>query len=103
MKTNKLAGLCNVNVELTSRCNKDCWMCGRRKIDKDYPEIAMNYGDMDFDLVRTINAQIESVPDQGLFTSAESLNVSVYIEDTITGAMDSLLQTNTRSPWFLGL
>jgi hypothetical protein len=33
-------------------------MCGRRKIDKDYPEIAMNYGDMDFDLVKKIAAQL---------------------------------------------
>ena len=30
-----------LNIELTSRCNKNCWMCGRRKVDRDYPEIAM--------------------------------------------------------------
>jgi len=46
--------LTTVNVELTSRCNKDCWMCGRRKIDKEYPQIAMKYGDMDFELVEKI-------------------------------------------------
>ncbi|MDD3375239.1 MAG: SPASM domain-containing protein [Candidatus Omnitrophica bacterium] len=51
-------GLTTVNVELTSRCNKECWMCGRRKVDKDYPEIAMNYGDMDFVLVEKIAAQL---------------------------------------------
>jgi len=39
-------GLTTVNVELTTMCNKNCWMCGRRKIDKEYPEIAMEYGDM---------------------------------------------------------
>jgi hypothetical protein len=33
-------------------------MCGRRKIDRDYPEIAMNYGDMDFALVERIAAQV---------------------------------------------
>jgi radical SAM protein with 4Fe4S-binding SPASM domain len=33
-------------------------MCGRRKIDKEYPEIAMNYGDMDFELVKKIAAQL---------------------------------------------
>lgn len=51
-------GLYCVHLELTSRCNKDCWMCGRRKIDKDYPEIATNYGDMDFELVRKIAKQL---------------------------------------------
>jgi len=51
-------GLTTVNVELTSRCNKDCWMCGRRKIDREYPEIAMDYGDMDFTLVKSITEQL---------------------------------------------
>lgn len=53
-----LNGLGCVNVELTSRCNKKCWMCGRRKVDNDYPELAMKYGDMDFDLVRSIAGQL---------------------------------------------
>jgi len=51
-------GLSTVNVELTSRCNKECWMCGRRKIDRDYPEIAMDYGDMNFSLIRSISSQL---------------------------------------------
>lgn len=51
-------GLNTVNIELTSRCNKNCWMCGRRKIDREYPEIAMKYGDMDFDLVKSIAIQL---------------------------------------------
>jgi len=33
-------------------------MCGRRKIDKEYPEVAMNYGDMDFEMVKKIAAQL---------------------------------------------
>jgi MoaA/NifB/PqqE/SkfB family radical SAM enzyme len=53
-----LYGLGCVNVELTSRCNKKCWICGRRKVDKDYPELAIKYGDMDFDLVRKIALQL---------------------------------------------
>jgi len=53
-----LNGLSTVNIELTSRCNKNCWMCGRRKIDKEYPEIAMNYGDMDFNLLKKLSKQI---------------------------------------------
>lgn len=54
----KLYGLSCINVELTSRCNKDCWMCGRRKVDKDYPDLVLDYGDMDFGLVSKIAAQI---------------------------------------------
>jgi len=50
--------LTTVNVELTSRCNKNCWMCGRRKVDRDYPELALKYGDMDFKLVEKIAAQL---------------------------------------------
>lgn len=51
-------GLTTVNIELTSRCNKNCWMCGRRKIDREYSEIAMKYGDMDFELVKSIAGQL---------------------------------------------
>ena len=51
-------GLTTVNIELSSRCNKNCWMCGRRKIDREYPEIALEYGDMDFELVRSVASQL---------------------------------------------
>lgn len=51
-------GLTTVNVELTSRCNKDCWMCGRRKVDKEYPEIALKYGDIDFELLKSVAKQL---------------------------------------------
>jgi MoaA/NifB/PqqE/SkfB family radical SAM enzyme len=53
-----LSGLASVNIELTNRCNKECWMCGRRKIDRYYPEIALHYGDMDFELLRSIAKQM---------------------------------------------
>jgi len=53
-----LYGLGCINIELTSRCNKKCWMCGRRKVDKDYPQLALHYGDMDFDLVKNIAGQL---------------------------------------------
>jgi len=33
-------------------------MCGRRKIDKEYPDIAMEYGDMDFELVKKLADQL---------------------------------------------
>jgi len=60
MKHYNLPGLANVNVELTNRCNKNCWMCGRRKIEREYPELVMNYGDMEFSLVESIAEQLPS-------------------------------------------
>jgi len=54
----KLHGLCFVNVELTSRCNKKCWICGRRKVERDYPELTLKYGDMDFEMVKEIERQL---------------------------------------------
>ncbi len=53
-----LSGLTTINIELTSKCNKDCGMCGRRKIDKEFPEISLKYGDMDFELVKSISKQL---------------------------------------------
>lgn len=53
-----LPGLSTINIELTSRCNKNCWMCGRRKVDRDYPELTLEYGDMEFSLLEKIALQI---------------------------------------------
>lgn len=49
-------GLASVNIELTSRCNKECWMCGRRERAEAHGR--RDYGDMDFDMVRMIAKQI---------------------------------------------
>ena len=51
-------GLYCIHLELTSRCNKKYWMCGRRKTDREYPKIAMNYDDMDFEFVKKIAQQL---------------------------------------------
>ena len=53
-----LGGLTNVNVELTSRCNKSCHMCGRRERERLNPEVLQSYGDMDFSKVEEIAAQL---------------------------------------------
>ncbi len=60
MRPQNLNGLSNVNIELTSRCNKNCWMCGRRKVERDHPELTLEYGDMDFSLVKKIAMQLPS-------------------------------------------
>jgi MoaA/NifB/PqqE/SkfB family radical SAM enzyme len=50
-------GLSFLNIELTSRCNKSCWMCGRRKMEREHPE-KCNWGDMEFDTLRRIALQV---------------------------------------------
>lgn len=51
-----LTGLAHVNIELTSRCNKNCWMCGRRKRERENGP--QDYGDMPLDMVAKIAVQI---------------------------------------------
>lgn len=51
----ELNGLSVVNIELTSRCNKNCWMCGRRKLEKKYPNL-VNWGDMELKLAHNISS-----------------------------------------------
>jgi len=46
-----------LNIELTSRCNKSCWMCGRRGMEKERPELA-EWGDMDLSMARGIVDQV---------------------------------------------
>ena len=65
--------LTTVNVELTSRCNKNCWMCGRRKIEREYPEIATRYGDMNFELAKSIANQLPEEIVVQLHNNGESL------------------------------
>jgi radical SAM protein with 4Fe4S-binding SPASM domain len=55
---NTLHGLTNINVELTDECNKDCWMCGRRKREKLDPAIMDSYGYMSFALIEKIALQL---------------------------------------------
>ena len=54
-----LNGLSTVNIELTNKCNKSCFMCGRRKIEKNYPNLALTYNqEMDLNLLDLISYQI---------------------------------------------
>ena len=59
-----LNGLAFVNIELSSRCNKGdgtpgsgCWMCGRRKMEKEHPELC-NWGDMPKEMVYAISKEV---------------------------------------------
>lgn len=54
----RLNGLTTVNIELTNRCNKKCWMCGRRKIEAENPGKMVFDRDMDISLVEKIARQL---------------------------------------------
>ncbi len=58
MNQSGLYGLSTINIELTNRCNKECWMCGRRKVERDLPHLTLNYGDMEFSLLKRIAEQL---------------------------------------------
>ena len=66
-----LNGLTNLNVELTSRCNKKCWMCGRRERDRLYGDL--EYGDMEFSLVEDLARETPSGIVVQLHNNGESL------------------------------
>ena len=73
MDNNNLNGFGNIHIELTSRCDKSCWMCGRRKVEKEFPELALEYGDIDFDLLENISKQLPSNIVVQLHNNGESL------------------------------
>jgi radical SAM protein with 4Fe4S-binding SPASM domain len=73
MKATKLNGLCNVNIELTNKCNKNCFICGRRKIERDYPELVEEYRDIDFSLLEKIVPQLPDGIVVQLHNNGESL------------------------------
>ena len=50
-------GLSNINIELTSRCNKSCFCCGRRKMEREHPELC-NWGSIRFEMLERIAEQI---------------------------------------------
>ena len=64
-------GLANINVELTSRCNKACWICPRRDRDKLVGD--QDYGDMKMDLVEKLSKQIPSGISVQLHNNGEPL------------------------------
>jgi len=51
-----LNGLSQINVEISSICNKNCGLCGRRKYDREHG--TQDYGYMPLELVKTIAEQI---------------------------------------------
>jgi radical SAM protein with 4Fe4S-binding SPASM domain len=52
-------GISTINIELTSRCNKQCHMCGRRQLEKENPKWKESQGDMDWRTFRNILPHLE--------------------------------------------
>lgn len=52
-----MTGLTTINIEICSRCNKVCGMCGRRQLEKEHPELC-NFGDMSLEMVNELARQI---------------------------------------------
>jgi len=55
---NNLSGLSAIHIELTSRCNKNCHMCGRRKVEKTLPDLADYSSDITLNLLKKISRQL---------------------------------------------
>lgn len=63
-------GLASVNVELSSKCQKKCAMCGRRKLEKLGP---VEWGDMPLGYVTLVASQIPSGVTVQLHNNGEPL------------------------------
>jgi len=56
-----LNGLAVVNIELTNACNKNCFMCGRRKAERDYPDLFKSYNKViDWTVLKILAEEIPS-------------------------------------------
>lgn len=46
-----------IHLELSSVCDKNCWMCGRRKLEREHPELC-NWGFMPIEMVYKLSKEI---------------------------------------------
>lgn len=78
---NSLIGLTNVNIELTNKCNKSCWMCGRRKIEKENSNFEQFYNkEIEFSLLKKIASELPPGIVVQLHNNGESLLYSKFGE-----------------------
>jgi radical SAM protein with 4Fe4S-binding SPASM domain len=86
-----------IHLELTNKCNKNpgCWMCGRRKLEKEYPHLANFNKDMDLDLAKKIIDQLPLNTVVHYHNSGESLlyphlkEILKYSENKVIRHFDS--------------
>ena len=92
-------GLSCLNIELTSRCNKSCWMCGRRKLEKEHPDKA-DFGDMEFELVEQIADQVPGGIVVQFHNSGDPL-LYPHLLDTLNLFKDNIRCFNTNGKLLL--
>lgn len=90
-----------IHLELTSRCNKGdgtpgsgCFMCGRRKMERTYPDLC-DWGDMPFEMVEQIAAQVSPDTLIQFFDNGESL-LYPRLGDALRLFPDQIKQLNTN-------
>jgi len=88
-------GLQSINIELTSRCNKACEMCGRRKLEKNYPEL-VDWGHMPIELLLKIAPQIPMGVTVQLHSSGEPL-LYPDLKDALTALSGHYVGFNTNA------
>lgn len=83
-----------LHLELTSRCNKSCPMCGRRKLERDYPELC-DWGDMDPAIALAIAVQVSRGTVVQFHNNGEPL-LYPFIRDTLKAFNHCIRQFNTN-------
>ena len=79
----------HVNIELTSRCNKSCWMCGRRKNEPKEP------GDMPIEMVHKIANQLPRHTVVQLHNNGEPL-LYPYLGEAVNALKHCIVGLNTN-------
>ena len=84
-----------INIELTNICSKSCWMCGRRKLEKDYPDIANFTKHMPLELVYKILDQVPNGIIVQFHNSGDPLCYN-YLKKALTYRKDIIRCFNTN-------
>lgn len=90
-----LNGLSVINLELTSRCSKSCWMCGRRKLEKEHPELC-SFGDMSIEMALNIIKQIPNGIIVQLHSNGEPL-LYPYLNEVLYNLRGKIRCFNTNA------
>ena len=83
-----------LNVELTSRCQKHCWMCGRRKMEREHPELC-DWGDMHIQMVEMIAGETPPGTFVQLHNNGEPL-LYPCLKDALSAFSHCIRQFNTN-------
>lgn len=89
-----------INIELTNICSKSCWMCGRRKLEKDYPEKANFTKNMPLELVYKILDQVPSGVTIQFHNSGDPL-CYLHLKEALTYRTDTIRCFNTNGKLLL--